>query len=397
MKRSVLAVGIFLAFIITIQLSNAMGMSVLPAFIKMNVIRGQQFEIPISVSNPGDEVNVYSINAAEDITGWVNFYDGNKTEQIDSITVSPISSSSFVAKFSIPRDINNGKYMSYIYIETAPGDNVTGNSSSLSIKIPVAVSLEVTGSQFLTGQVNNITVSDIEINKLLRVKTEFENTGDVVATPVIESTVSKNGVEVGSFIHNTTSVGVNKSDVIFSEWDATGLTVGIYELEVKVYLAGSVIKDVNLGFEIMERGTFTAGGKVEEIKASSQVETGKTERIEVTFQNIGQIDVTAKISGEVYQGQSLIDTIEGDETLVRAGESEILTAYFKPTAEGTYTIRSNVIYEGKKEPISEIVIDSRGVAAVSANGSYDNIIIFVIIAVVLIVTFIIYRYRQESF
>jgi len=73
--------------------------------------------------------------------------------------------------------------------------------------------------------------------------------------------------------------------------------------------------------------------------------------------NIGEIDVLAKISGEVYLNNNLIDTIESDETLIKIGKTETLTAYFKPTGDGLYLVKGNIVYEGKKEPMDDISIN----------------------------------------
>jgi hypothetical protein len=91
-----------------------------------------------------------------------------------------------------------------------------------------------------------------------------------------------------------------------------------------------------------------------------------------------------KITGEVYQDDSLIDTLKSDETLVKIGENGTLTAYFKPSKDGSYLIRANVVYEGKKEPLNEIVIKVGNSNSFSFDAQTLILIVFVVFAVVLI-------------
>jgi hypothetical protein len=397
MKKLILFATLFLAFMLAIQLVNAFGLSVLPVYIKMNVIRGQRFNLSISVYNPGDEGVTYSIKADDKIANWVSFYIENQSAQINQISVPPTSSSDFIASFKIPKDVPNGKYLSTINVGSSLVGEGSENTSSLSVAVPISVSFQVEGSQFLTGKVISITTTDTEINRLLRIKTEFQNTGDVIATPRIEFVIIKNGALIANFVHNTTSVYVDNTSVIITEWDTTGQTVGDYVANVKVYLNVTLLKEENLNFKILERGTLTAEGKIEEVTASNEVITGQPARIEVQFQNTGQIDLIAKISGEVYQNNNLVNTLQSDETLIKVGENGTLTAYFKPTTDGSYLIKSNVAYEGKKKPISDISINATGPTGLnfSLNNQSIIIIIFVIFAF-FIILFGIYKARLKS-
>lgn len=397
MKKLILFVMLFLAFMLAIQLVNAFGLSVLPVYIKMTVLRDQQFNVSISVYNPGDEGVSYSIKADDKIADWVSFYIENQSAQINQITVPPTSSSDFIAYFKIPKDVPNGKYLSTINVGSSIVGEGSENASSLSVAVPISVSFQVEGLEFFTGRVISITTTDIEINRLLRIKTGFQNTGNVIATPSIEVAIKKNGAEIANFVHNTTPVGVNITGIIDADWDATGQTVGDYVANVKVYLNTSFLKEENLNFKILERGTLTAEGKIEEVTSSNEVITGQPARIEVQFQNTGQIDLIAKISGEVYQNNNLVDTLKSDETLIKVGENGTLTAYFKPTTDGSYLIKSNVAYEGKKNPISDISINAAGSTglSLSLNNQSIIIIIFVVIAF-FIILFEIYKAKLKS-
>jgi len=389
MKKIIFAVTFFLIFVFAMQLVNALGLSVLPALIRVgNLARGQQFSITITTYNPDDVEETFSIKPDDKIAGWVSFYyPENLNSQISQITIPAASSRDIIANFNIPKDVPNGLYLSTIYIGGS-GTSQVENISSLSIKIPISVSLEVAGLQSLSGKVINITTADTEMNRILRIETEFQNTGEIIATPIIEVSIKKNDIEIVNFATNATPVNLGNTSIIDAEWDTTGQTVGDYVATVDVYLNNSLLKESDLKFKILERGTLTAEGKVEEVKASSEVETGQPTKIEVQFQNTGQIDITAKITGEVYQDNNFVDTLQSDETLVKIGENETLTAYFKPTKDGSYLIKSNVVYEGKKDAIGDIIINSTS-SNVSGGFVFDTqsliIILFVVFAFILII------------
>jgi len=349
MRKLVLFAVLFLAFILAAHLVNAYGLSVLPAFIKMNVIRGQKFNVSISVSNPDSNEWTYLIRADDNITDWVSFYMEGQNERISQITVPAATSKDFIASFNIPKDAQNGNYLSTIFVETLySGSGSQNYTSSLKIKVPITVSLNVIGSQILAGLVKNITVTDIEINRLLRIKTEFKNIGEVVATPRIEGVIKKNGVEIANFMHNTTSVYVGNTSIINAEWDTTGQTVGDYVANVKIYLDFRLLEEENLNFKILDRGTLTAEGIITKVTIPDKTKVGQPIKIEVLFKNTGEMDIIAKIIGEIYQDDDLIDSIEGEETLIETNDEETLTAYFKTENPGDYQFKGNVLYEGKK-------------------------------------------------
>ena len=62
----------------------------------------------------------------------------------------------------------------------------------------------------------------------------------------------------------------------------------------------------------------------------------------------------AKLAGEVYRNGDLVNTLENSETLVKVAEKQELNAYFKPEANGDYTIKRWVEFEGKKLPIENL-------------------------------------------
>lgn len=358
MKKQIYVATFLLLFLSSIQIANAAGVSVSPVFITVsNLMRGMEFNTTVTVYNPSDYEETYAINITGDNINWISFHSiNNWSRQINTITIPANSSGKFIANFKIPTDAANGKYLSEIVVGYLTGATEEDVTSSLSVKVPIKVSLKVVGEQFESGRVINITTMDTEINQLLRINVEFQSTGTVTATPRIEVSIKKNDVEVANFTYNTTKVNVNITDIINVEWDTIGQTVGDYKANVKVYVSDNLIEGKNLDFKILDRGTLTAEGTISNVSAPTEIDLGQLAKIEVQFQNTGKIDIMAKISGEVYYDNKLSDTISGDEVLVKLGETDILTSYFKPTNTGNYLIKSNVVYEGKNASMDPITI-----------------------------------------
>jgi hypothetical protein len=254
--------------------------------------------------------------------------------------------------------------------------------------MPVETLITVVGEQILSGEVKSYIITDTEINHPLRVTIEFQNTGNVIATPLIKTTILKNNLSIDSFNYSQKSFPLNTKDTLEVEWNTTDQNVGDYVANIKVFLGDNLISEKNLSFKILERGVLTVEGRVEGVTAPNEVSVGQVVKIEVQFQNTGKLDILAKIKGEVTNNNNeFIDVIEGDETLVKIGEKQNLIIYFKPEKAGDYLIKANVFYEGKKTEINPISIKTIGTQP-SGMFIFDTqnliIILFIIFALGLI-------------
>lgn len=381
---------LLIVFIVSITLLasdvKALGLSMGPANIYITgATRGQEYERQLFISNPDTYEKELLLSIEGDCADWASFYLTETDEQIANVLIPPKDNVKVLVRFGIPNDIPTGNYSCVIFAETTPEENVEG--SSTGIRVRSNVKIEVTGEQILSGNVRGIEINDIEINQILRIKVYFENTGNVIAAPQVEATLLKNDAQITSIFYNQ-SVKTQRIETIEAEWDTIGQTIGNYTANVKVYLDNNLLEEKNLNFKILERGTLTAEGKISNVNAPQETNLGQVAKIEVQFQNIGQIDVTAKITGEVYSGDRLIDTITGDDTLVKIGETKTLTSYFKPEDSGEYTIKANVVYEGKTlemDPISISVKSSNPLTGFSILPILTNPILWIVLGTIIVV------------
>lgn len=86
----------------------------------------------------------------------------------------------------------------------------------------IEVFVEVVGEQILTGNVRSISAQDTEVGYPLRIKVDFENTGNVNAKPEIKTAILKDGIEIDSFTHTKACVKPGLRSIISVEWNTTG-------------------------------------------------------------------------------------------------------------------------------------------------------------------------------
>lgn len=406
-KLLFLSLSLFLLIVLKVEAS---GLAMGPTSIRIdNAVRGGEYEKYLFIhSTNNGELNL-SANVTGNCSDWIYFYlMEDQTKPVTSFIVPANGDFTLLVKFKIPEDTPTGNYSSIIFVQQTP-DAVKpsdGNLSSVGIRVRSTADIAVTGNQIITGEIKSVTTADTEINRPLRIKVSFQNTGNVKEVPLIEVDIKKDDISIDKITYSNTTVKVGLTSVIDVEWNTIGQTVGNYTANVKVYLENNMLGEENLNFNILERGTLTAEGSVLSVESQQQIDLGDVAKIDVEFVNTGQIDVIAKISGEVYSNNKIINTLSSDETLVKIGKTETLTAYFKPTEDGTYLVKGNVVYEGKKEPLSDMTINvgsaATGMVAITSPSiseilSNNILIVFIIIIIIIIFVIIYFKKIRESY
>jgi len=227
---------------------------------------------------------------------------------------------------------------------------------SVGVEAPVVVTIQVTGTQNISGRVSDILAYDVEVGYPLRLIVMFENTGNVVAAPLIEATIAYKGTDIASFSSNNTIVAAGKAGNLEAEWDTTGNAPTEYTAKVTVTLDGNVLMQKDVPFNILPLGELTRSGELKDIIIDNAAIVSKPLKVQATFANTGQIDTNVYFTGEVYLEGNLIQVMTSDTLLVKHGQQEVLTAYFTPEQAGDLNIKAQATFEGKKSNIQEINI-----------------------------------------
>ncbi|RZN44202.1 MAG: hypothetical protein EFT35_00310 [Methanophagales archaeon ANME-1-THS] len=342
----------------------ALGIAVAPTTMEIkDGLRGGEFERALILYNVGAEARGYVLNTTGEAGNWITFYDRNDpSKPIEEVMVPSNGSSQILVKFNIPEDAANGKHEAQILVQTAPEPGGNRSGQTITLGVPVDVTIMVTGTQILTGKVISITTRDTEINYPLRIKVEFQNTGNVVARPDIGVTITKDETVVDEFTYSETSIKVETRETIALERNTAGFEPGDYSAKVTVSLGGKVLATQELPFKILPVGTFSRLGNLVGISYMGTPSVGTTLKILANFTNTGEIESKAKFIGELYTDDVLMGTISSEELLVPVGETVSLNAYLKIERSGSYTLKGYVVYDGKMTGTEELSFEAKSVA-----------------------------------
>jgi hypothetical protein len=338
----------------------AIGIGIGPSEYKITgAMRGGEYDRSIAIFNPDENANNFTLRTVGEAGEWIKFY---KIEDVNNpvkeITINPNSNYPVLVKIIIPSDMPAGAYNATIYAETIPGGTkgmTTGVDTKLQASMDIFV--EVTGEQVMDGEVNSIVVENTEPEYPVRVKTVFENTGNVQAKPNIEISILQDNKTITAFIHDSTKVKPTSIEPIITEWNTTDKnTPGDYIASVNVSLEGRPLRSEKVSFKIMPPGTFTRQGDLISIIIEGEPAIDTVAKVKAVFQNTGQIETPAKFSAEVYKENKMIDTLSSDELTVLKNKEIVLISYLKITSPGDYLIKGKVIYSGKETPVKEYTL-----------------------------------------
>jgi len=347
---SILMVILLLVSLQCLDTVNSAG--VVPAKITMsNLLKGSSYLRSIRIFG-GEEPIEYGLNATGDIETWVSFYKpSNLTEPIRNITI--LDREEILVQFVIPEDIANGEYSGTVYAEilgVKEMENITG--SMVTLRFPIQVSIDVTGVQVLTGNVTGIKTRDVEVGQPLTIQVEFLNTGNVIATPLINVNITRAGWPISSFTYSNSSVYVDSGTSIDVDWDTTNREPGSYTAIVTVMLGGNSLAEKELLFEILPRGTFTRKGEIINLSYSGELSPGSMLIIQAEFKNTGQVETAAKFMADVYRDGTLIELLESvEEPIVNIQETYLFSSYLEIEESGNYEIHGYVLCENNKTAI----------------------------------------------
>jgi len=331
-------------------------------------MRGSEYEKRITIHNTGENDSGFSITAEGECSDWMQFYRmEDRNTEVTNITIPGKDNAKILVKITKPDDAASGEHTSKIGVQNIPIEGMAG--STMIVRMPVDVTIEVTGTQILTGAVKSITAIDTEVNHPLTVKVEFQNTGNVAAKPVVNVDISRDGTPVDGFTYSEMAVAPTKKEIIPVEWDTTERDSGDYVAKVSVMLGEKVLETKDLPFKLLSVGTLSRQGNLTGIATESEPAIGMV-KILAVFTNTGEIDTKARFTGEVYRDGNLIDTIESNELLVPIRESGTLTSYLKIESPGNYAVKGYVEYEGRTTDTEELSFDVSGAAA--KTGEDEN-------------------------
>lgn len=356
-KRITYIAFIFLLILVLSPLpSAAIGIGAAPSSIEItSAFREGEYERSISVINPDENAQDFSLRTVGEVSSWISFYGFEDLDTtISMVSVPAKENSPILVKINIPSDVPTGNYNGTIFIETIPEEAEESGGVATKLLARVFVNIEIIGDQILSGVVNDLYVEDTEPGYPLKIKTIFKNTGNVVATPKITVTILKDTTVLDSFTYEE-NVKLAVLSTIVAKWNTTSSNApGDYMANVDVSLDGEILSSKNIPFKLWPEGTFSRQGNLTEIFIEGDLKKDSLLKIKATFKNTGQILSKAKFIGEVYKDGSLIDTVSSEEFEIERDNEAVLVSYLRLGSNGDYMIKGKVVYSGKETPEVEI-------------------------------------------
>jgi len=289
--------------IFSFNVVSALGLALAPSEIEIdNGLKGTEYVKTLIIINTGDSPMIYSLNSSGDMVTWISYYEMTDLgQQISSIKIDGNDKKTLAVKIRIPDDASNGNYSTSLVVESTPEDIESG--SAVKLKMSSLLNVSVTGDQILSGIVKSITISDTEESYPFIINVEFQNNGNVIATPLIEAKIySKINPEIliDNVIFAQEEVRLNEKKVIQVSWDTRGQSLGDYIAEITVSLGGKVLQTDIKNFEILPLGTLSRSGQITEIYITGDRSINNPVKINADFINTGRINTQAKFFGEIY-------------------------------------------------------------------------------------------------
>ncbi len=349
--RSLLLAALALLFALFPAGVLAVGIGVFPVQIDLkDALRGSQYERTLTIVNQEDRDLEFSFTMDGEVGKWAAIYDpANPSVPIDKVAAPAQSEVRMPLKFSVPQDAPNGGHSGSIRIMGRGAANPEKGQTAVSAGVVAEVKVDVTGTQKLAGAVLDQSVDEAEVDQPpLRIRTFFQNEGNVKATPIIKLQVKNDkGTVVGEASFDKTTVEPGVAERIVSEWDHSGKPAGKYVAATTVMLGDEKIDEREVKFDIQPRGALTRLGVLDDLRLESPAQVGALAKVVGFFRNTGKIDTKAVLTAEVYRGSALTKVVESRERVVPVGELAILDLFVEVPEAGNYSVRGKVTYEGK--------------------------------------------------
>ena len=262
-----LALGLLAACVFGLLSSGSaqgQGIGITPGTIKIDdAARGGEYTKLVTLFNEGDAEVTFEVAKDGQAATWASLHpvtDQNAT--LDKVVVPAKTSTRILLRIAVPPDAANGIEKGVISFQSVVTDQGPAGAASSGVNTGVSVqlSVNVSGSQRLAGEVLDSYADDVEVGTPLSILTTFNNTGNVEAKPEIKSTIKdSSGSTVGEVDKSDTGVKAGQTSTIESQWDTSGRDLGSYVASVAVTLDGKQIFNQDVSFDIVAVGTLRQG------------------------------------------------------------------------------------------------------------------------------------------
>jgi len=328
------------------------GIGVYPSMLGFpDALRGREYFGTVGVQNGGPRDHTYRLEAIGDTAPWLTFVSQDRATPLTQVDVQPHSSTQVLVKAVVPAGVPNGDYGGIIRVITTTTNRTGAESSGAGVTIgaELSVNLSVTGTQRIEGQFVDVGASDVESGHPLRILSSLANTGNVQVNPTIAvDIVGAFGNAVDHLAFAGDPVYPSDRKQITNEWPTQGKPVGDYIGRVSVKFGDLDLGTKEVRFSIVPVGTYSRRGELQDVHLANAPRPGELAKLVAVFKNTGQIETKGKFIGELYAGDRLLAQLTSEEQLLLPGGTGNLEMVTRIAANGTYTVKGKVNYEGRE-------------------------------------------------
>lgn len=261
MKKTFFLLAAVLVFsFISVQSVLAIGMMTEPIVIK-DILRGQETFATLTLLNSENKEVTYGLKAEGQIASWETFYKVDDIKLENPITEIKMPAGKFVdvkVKFSVPKDMPNGKYEGAVLAFLASSGEVKNEEASVSVSQQVSrdVTITVTDKETIQLKATFIPAAyDVQQGKPLKIRVLYDNQGNIAIKPDLQLKITK----AGSTIYNAIFPYPEGEEAVRAlatkeipsiEWQTTGQEHGNYKAELIVSLNGKEMQKESVSFSI---------------------------------------------------------------------------------------------------------------------------------------------------
>ena len=378
-------ISMLLIFLSVISFASAIGISVTRAVINFNnVLKGgyaedsffvstdAPFDVPISYELSGEMKDWVSIDPdlnAPNVTIFIN----NSHYQPIRVIVQP------------PADTPAGNYTGTLRVITGSLNKPGGQyGSQLQAAFLLRLTVEVTGTQYMSCSAGGIAIRDTEVGKPLEYYMTVSNGGNIRITPNASVDIWNQDqtklVDTKYLSFDNLQVLPTTTQGFTTTFDEN-LRVGQYWGYVTVYPCQSTQL---LTFNVYEPGTIVDTGDFIRIDNPPWAKVGDVVPFTAVFKNTGQRTVSAKVKGVITMDNKIIDTVDTDYYDIAPGETGSIKNYFTPKDPGQYVMTARILFNNKLSFEKSSALNVTGESAQNFNWLYILILIIIIIIVLLL-------------
>ncbi len=392
LKTITKSILVLLAVALVMQAATAIGVS--PSRVDAeHMSRGSHFEKTVYLSGATQDARI-SIEKEGEISTWVS------TDKSTGF-IFPKGQQQVPVRISIdvPDDAANGQYYAYLKISSIPqGEPGLSNTVSVIPGVRIMIKVDVTGEQVTDYRIASISIVSSEQDSPLPIAIDIENNGNVMAIPkllqlhVLDKSRTQDVYSANITGIEGTEPHTRQTKTVLVE---NNLGPGEYWALIKIYDESGVIFSDERPFAVSEKGSLRKSGIFRILETPMPTITGNTVKLVGWFENTGDVDLDAKMTGEIYDGKKMITVAESDAINVPPSGIVPLTLYYKPKAPGRYSVIGYVTYSGRQSSEKNatlLVMQNKS----SVSAQTKTVIILVILAAAIACVLLIAIIRRQK-